>query len=106
MFNGILFAFSQNESSFKSLFRLLVILEILFWILSRHVSSAKWKDWEFYGILKIIDKNQKLKKKIKKNQKLHMFWQPATLMKGGKVIWSMIFWWIVAPEDQTKNFNP
>ena len=43
-FNAILFVFSQNENSFRAMFRLLLILEIVFWILSRHVSSAKWKD--------------------------------------------------------------
>ena len=37
-FDATLFAFSQNEISFKPLFRLLIILEIVFWILS---SSAK-----------------------------------------------------------------
>ena len=40
-FNAILFAFSQNESSFKSLFRLLLILEIVFCILSRHICKVK-----------------------------------------------------------------
>ena len=33
-FNAISFAFRQNESSFKSLFRLQWILEIAFWILT------------------------------------------------------------------------
>ena len=45
-FNAILFEFSQNESSFKSLLGLLLISEIVFWILRRHVSSAKWKGCE------------------------------------------------------------
>ena len=45
-FNAILFAFCQNESSFKSLFRLLLILKIMFWILDRHVLFTKWEDSE------------------------------------------------------------
>ena len=45
-FNAILFAFCQNESFFKSLFRLLLVLEIMFWILGRHVLFTKWKDCE------------------------------------------------------------
>ena len=40
-FNAILFAFCQNESFFKSL-----VLEIMFWILGRHVLFTKWKDSE------------------------------------------------------------
>ena len=45
-FNAILFAFCQSESSFKSLIRVLEILEIVLWILIKYVSSTKWKDCE------------------------------------------------------------
>ena len=50
-YNYILFAYSQNESSLKTLFRLLLVLEILLGIFNWHVSSAKWNGWENFFAL-------------------------------------------------------
>ena len=41
-FKAILLAFSQKESSFKFLLRVLLILSMEFCLFKTHVSSAKW----------------------------------------------------------------
>lgn len=45
-FNVILLGFNQNDSSFKSLFSHLLILEIALWIFGKHVSSTERNGWD------------------------------------------------------------